>query len=133
MIQLPSIGDFATSSVVYTRDKVELFAEISGDINPVHLEERFAESTIFKKPIVHGIFVAGQISALIANKLPGPGSIYLYQDLNFLAPVYHGNEINCTIKVVEVKVEKNIVILNTICSNQDGLKVLEGKAVIKLV
>jgi 3-hydroxybutyryl-CoA dehydratase len=133
MIQLPCIGDFATSSVIYTREKVELFSKIIGDFNPVHLDNRFAESTIFKKPIVHGIFVAGQISALIANKLPGPGSIYLYQDLNFLSPVYHDNEISCTLRVVEVKSEKKIFILNTLCINQDGIKVIEGKAVIKMV
>jgi acyl dehydratase len=133
MIQLPCLGDFATSSVTYTREKVELFASISGDINPVHLDPRFAASSFYKKPIVHGILVGGQISALIANKLPGPGSIYLYQDFNFLSPVFHNDEITCVVKVVELKSEKNIVVLNTTCSNQIGIKVLDGKAVIKLI
>ncbi|WP_264522051.1 MaoC family dehydratase [Flavobacterium sp. N1994] len=128
-----NVGDKANSFFTYTTALVEQFSSISKDVNPIHLDKEFAAKTLFEKPIVHGIFVSGQISALIANELPGPGSIYLYQDLNFLAPVYHDDTINCIVEVVEKKEEKNILILKTICQNQNGKNVIEGKAVIKLV
>lgn len=133
MLKIPKTGDTASSKVVYTTEKVILFANLSGDVNPVHLDENFAEKSIFGKPIVHGIFVASQISALIANELPGPGSIYLFQDLNFLSPVYHNDTINCNLEVIGVKEGKNIITLNTICTNQHGVKVIDGKAIIKLI
>lgn len=72
-------------------EDVQIFATLNGDLNPVHLNLEYADKTFFQKPIVHEVFVAGQISALIANELPGTGSIYLNQELNFLAPVYHGD------------------------------------------
>ena len=127
------VGDTTSSEVHYTSNKVAIFADVSGDRNPVHLDQEFAQTTIFKKPIVHGIFVASQISALIADDLPGPGSIYLFQDLNFLAPVYHDDLITCRLVVTDVKEEKNIITLSTICFNQMGKNVIEGKAIIKLL
>lgn len=134
MAQLPKKGNSAKSTVTYIKKNVALFSKISGDVNPVHLDAMFAKNTIFKKPIVHGIYVASQISALIANELPGPGSIYLHQELNFLAPVFHSDIIECVITVIEVKPEKNIVILQTTCTNNvTKVKVIDGKAVIKLL
>lgn len=127
------IGDSTSSVVTYTSEKVKIFSEISGDINPIHLDNNFAKDTIFGKPIVHGMFVASQISALIANELPGPGSIYLFQDLNFILPVYHNDIVTCTIKITEIKELKKIITINTICNNQIGEKVIEGKAIIKLI
>ena len=127
------IGDSTSSVVTYTSEKVKIFSEISGDINPIHLDNNFAKDTIFGKPIVHGMFVASQISALIANELPGPGSIYLFQDLNFISPVYHNDIVTCTIKVTDIKELKKIITINTICNNQIGEKVIEGKAIIKLI
>ena len=128
-----AVGDKASSSKTYTMADVKMFAELSGDINPVHLDAEFAKTTLFKKPIVHGIFVAGQISALIANELPGPGSIYLHQELNFLVPVYHDDTIECVVEVSGLKPEKNIIFLDTYALNQDNVKVIGGKAIIKLV
>jgi acyl dehydratase len=131
-IKAYKIGDFSTNEVTYTTEMVELFANMVGDNNPIHLNKSFAEKTIFKKPIVHGILVAGQISKLIASDLPGPGSIYLYQDLKFVSPVYHFDTITCKSEVKEIKQEKGIIILNSLLSNQNGKVVIEGVSVIKI-
>lgn len=132
-INLPEIGKRAESKKVYSTLSVKSFAELSGDFNPVHLDDKYASSTLFQKPIVHGIFIASQISELIANKLPGAGSIYLNQTLSFKNPVYHGDEITCIIEVISRKEEKNIVELSTICINNSGKVIIEGIAIIKMV
>lgn len=133
MNALPKVGDKATSSKIYTTADVVAFAEVSGDKNPVHLDADFAAASIFKMPIVHGMFVAAQISELAAGKLPGPGSVYLHQELNFKAPVYHNETIICEIEVLNIKEEKRIVELSTFCINEEGKKVIEGIAIIKLL
>lgn len=130
---LPEVGQKRSSSVIYLTEMVEKFAEISGDKNPVHLDFEFASKSIFKNKIVHGILVSSQISALIANELPGPGSIYLNQELKFVSPVYHGDEIICVVEVIEIIEAKSIVILSTICKQTDGKEVIIGKATIKKV
>lgn len=130
---LPQIGEKKTSKVKYSTDKVEIFAKLSGDENPLHLNEDFAKKTLFGERIVHGILVASQISALLANELPGPGSIYLNQELKFVNPVYHGEEITCTVEVIELKEDKNIIVLDTICKSNNDTVVIIGKAVIKKV
>ena len=128
-----AIGDSAEMSKVFTYDDVKNFAELSGDVNPVHLDQTFASSTIFKKPIVHGFLFSSMISALLANKLPGPGSIYIHQELNFKVPVYHGEKVTAIVEIEEIKPEKSIYILKTECLKNDNEIVLTGKAVIKLV
>jgi acyl dehydratase len=133
MIRLPEIGEKAESKKVYSTISVIAFAELSGDINPVHLDVDFASTTIFQKPIVHGIFVASQISELIANCLPGPGSIYINQTLSFKNPVYHEDEITCVVEVISIKEEKNIVELSTVCINKIGKIIIDGIAIIKIV
>lgn len=130
---LPEVGQKISSSVTYSTEMVEKFAELSGDKNPVHLDFEFASKSIFKNKIVHGILVSSQISALIANELPGPGSIYLNQELKFISPVYHGDEIICVVEVTDIIEAKNIVILSTICKQTDGKEVIIGKATIKKV
>lgn len=130
---LPEIGKRVESKKIYTTTSVKAFAELSGDFNPIHLDEKYASSTLFKKPIVHGIFIASQISELIANKLPGAGSIYLNQTLTFKNPVYHGDEITCIIEVISRNEEKNIVELSTTCINYIGEVIIEGIAIIKIV
>ncbi len=127
------IGDSVEMSKVFTYDDVKKFAELSGDINPVHLDQTFASTTIFKKPIVHGFLFSSMISALLANKLPGPGSIYIHQELNFKGPVFHGEKVTAIVEIEEIKPEKSIYILKTQCLKNDGEIVLTGKAVIKLV
>jgi 3-hydroxybutyryl-CoA dehydratase len=130
---LPKIGEKRTSVVTYSTEKVETFAKLSGDENPIHLNEDFAKESLFGGRIVHGILVASQISALIANELPGPGSVYLNQELKFVNPVYHGDEITCIVEVIELKEDKNIIFLQTLCKNKNNMEVIIGKAIIKKV
>ena len=113
-----------------TEADVILYSGITLDINPAHLDEEYAKSTMFKHRIAHGMLTAGLISAVIGTKLPGEGSIYMGQDMKFVAPVYFGDTIEATVEVVEVVSDRNIVFLETICKNQDGKEVLKGQAKI---
>lgn len=131
--QLPEIGMFATTTQQFNEGDVKAFAQLSGDFNPVHLDVDFAAKTLFKRPIVHGILVASQFSKLLAQELPGPGSIYVSQSLQFVRPVYWGDTIVTRVEVIGVKMEKRIVIMRTTCAKGDGELVLDGEAVIKLV
>lgn len=126
------IGQTATSIKVYTKDDVMSFAHLTGDQNPIHLNQEFAEKTIFKNPIVHGILVLGQISELLANQLPGPGTIYLEQNTLFLRPVYHNSKILCTVTIEEINQEKKRVRLKTVCTNENDEIVIDGHAVVKV-
>ena len=111
-----------------TEKDVRQFSLTSGDTNPIHLDDEYAKKSRFGKRIAHGILVASHISALIANKLPGEGSIYLSQSLKFLYPVYLNDEIKTVVKVIEVQDKKYT--LDCKCYNQDELIVLEGIAKI---
>lgn len=107
-----------------------LFAGISGDFNPAHLNEQEAKNTIFKERIAHGILTAGLISAVLGTRLPGPGTIYLDQYLSFRKPVYFGDTITARVTVLEKNIEKNIIICETNCYNQREEIVLIGKATV---
>ena len=111
---------------------VEDFARISTDLNPVHLDEKFAAETMFGKRIVHGILVSGLISAVLGKELPGEGTIYLGQELSFLAPVYLDEEIRAEVEVTELREDKKIVKLSTNCFKADGTQVIRGNATVKL-
>jgi 3-hydroxybutyryl-CoA dehydratase len=126
------IGQTATSTRKYTSENVSLFANLTGDRNPIHLNEEFAKQTIFKNPIVHGILVVGQISELLANHLPGPGTIYLEQKTRFMKPVFHDSKITCEVSIEDIEFEKCKVKLKTICKNQNNEIVIEGYAIVKV-
>ncbi|MGL6166854.1 MAG: MaoC family dehydratase [Fusobacteriaceae bacterium] len=113
-----------------TAKDVEMFAEISLDKNPVHIDEEYASKSIFKTRIAHGILTSGLISAVLGTKLPGEGSIYLSQELKFMAPVFLGDTITATVEVAELITEKKRVVMTTTCTNQDGKNVIVGKAVL---
>lgn len=113
---------------VSERDLI-LFAEVSGDVNPVHLDEDFAAATPFKGRIAHGMFSGALISAAIACELPGPGSIYIGQELSFMRPVKLGDEITVELEVLE-KLPKNRVKIATRVFNQDGKQVVDGVATV---
>ena len=125
-------GDCASLSKTFSEKDVLTFAEISGDRNPVHIDAAFASSTRFERQLVHGMLTAGLISAVLGMQLPGPGSIYLKQELNFRAPVYFGDTITATVTVTKVSEDKPIITLETICTNQDGETVIDGEAVLML-
>lgn len=123
------IGDSAEFSKTFSEADIYLYAGISGDFNPAHINEAFARKTYFKTRIAHGMLSAGLISAVIGTQLPGPGSIYMQQTLSFLAPVYMGDTITAHVEVME-KIDKKKVRLKTTCLNQDTIIVLEGEALV---
>lgn len=122
------VGDTAELSKTISETDVYLYAGISGDFNPAHINEVYAEKTFFKTRIVHGMLPAGFISAILGTELPGPGTIYIKQELEFLAPVHIGDTITARAEVVEVIAEKNRIRLKTTCFNQEGTIVLDGEA-----
>ncbi|HPC86696.1 MAG TPA: MaoC family dehydratase [Smithellaceae bacterium] len=124
------VGDAAEFSKTVTETDIYLYAGITGDFNPAHVNEAYAKNTFFKTRIAHGMLTAGFISAIIANQLPGPGTIYLKQELSFLSPVRIGDTITARVEVLELLTEKNRVRLKTTCSNQDGVTVLAGEGLV---
>ncbi len=124
------VGDSACMAKTISEADVYLFAGITGDHNPAHINEHASQQTPFKGRIAHGILSAGLISAVLAMKIPGPGTIYLGQELKFTKPVRFGDTITATCTVIEIVTEKNIVKLETICTNQDGDVVIKGMATV---
>ena len=127
-----TVGQTAEYSKRITDADVMMFAEVTGDFNPVHTDEEAAAKTRFGGRIAHGMLSAGLISAAIASKLPGPGSIYLGQTLKFTAPVRLGDTVTTTLEVIEL-LSKNRVRLSTTCRNQKGETVVEGEATVMVV
>ena len=123
------VGMTATFSKTITEADIVLFAGASGDNNAVHINEEFAQTTPFKGRIAHGMLTASVISAAIAGRLPGPGTIYLGQNLRFKAPVRPGDTVHAKVTVKEVMLEKRRVILDTVCTVQDKV-VIEGDALV---
>ena len=122
------VGEKASFSMQVTEDKVVAFAELSGDTNPVHLDEEFASGTFFKGRIAHGALVASSISAVLGTKLPGTGAIYLSQEVAFRAPVYFGDTVTATAEVTAWDAEKGRIDLETTVTNQDEVEVIVGSA-----
>ena len=122
------VGQKASFTKTVTEADVYNYAGVSGDFNPAHMNEEYAKNIAFKTRIAHGMLSAGFISAVLGTKLPGPGTIYLNQDLRFTKPVHFGDTITATITVEELIKEKNRAILKTVCTNQDGDVVVEGTA-----
>ena len=125
-----SIGDSAEITKTIEQSDVDAFAQVTGDHNPVHVDEEFAKTTRFGRRIAHGMLTASLISAVLANKLPGEGSVYLGQTLQFVAPVFPGDEITARVTVIEIREDKPIVKLETICVNQRGETVIRGEATV---
>lgn len=123
------LGDVAEFAKTVSESDIYLYAGVTGDFNPAHINETYAGKTFFKTRIAQGMLTAGFISAILGTQLPGPGTIYLRQELNFLAPVRIGDTITARVEVIEIISEKNRVRLKTTCTNQDGTQVLDGEAV----
>jgi 3-hydroxybutyryl-CoA dehydratase len=124
------VGDTAQIVRRVDHGDVASFVDAVGDYNPVHADREYAATTMFKEPIAPGIWTAGLISGVIGTRLPGPGAIYLAQELKFLKPVLFGDVITARVEVVEVLRERNRVRLKTVCSNQRGEEVLTGEALV---
>jgi acyl dehydratase len=125
-----AVGDKASLTKRFVESDVLGFAAVSGDRNPAHMDESYAQTTIFKTRIVHGMLVGSLFSALLGTELPGLGSIYTNQTLKFTKPVYLNDEITATVTVRELILEKNRVILDTTAVNQKGEVVIVGEATI---
>ncbi|MBR5970756.1 MAG: MaoC family dehydratase [Lachnospiraceae bacterium] len=129
-IQEMKVGDSASFAKTVTETDIYLFAAISGDFNPAHVNEVEAQKTIFGKRIAHGLLSAGFISAALGTQLPGSGTIYLGQNLKFVHPVAIGDTVTATVTVSELNVEKNRATLETVCTNQNGDVLITGTATV---
>ncbi|MCF2906439.1 MaoC family dehydratase [Octadecabacter sp. CECT 8868] len=123
------IGMSRSLRKIITDRDIELFAEVSTDRNPVHLDDAYAQDTIFEGRIAHGMLTAGLISAVIGEQLPGHGTVYLGQSLKFLAPVRPGDMVEAVVTVADMDIAKRRVTMETYCEI-DGKKVLKGEAVV---
>ena len=124
-------GDHAELTRTLDQSDIAAFIHAVGDYNPLHSDSAYAATTKFKAPIAPGIFTAGMISAVIGTKLPGPGAVYLSQDLKFLKPVRAGDTITARVEIVELVRERNRIRLKTVCTNQRGEEVLVGEAWVR--
>jgi 3-hydroxybutyryl-CoA dehydratase len=124
------VGDHAEISKTITDEDVHLFANLTGDHNPVHLDDQYANGTRFKRRVAHGMLTASLISSVLANKLPGEGTVYLSQSLKFVAPVYLDDRVTARVTVTQIREDKPIATLETICLNQRGELLIKGEAVV---
>lgn len=124
-----AVGQSASMAKTVTEADIILFSGVSTDVNPVHLNEEWAKTTMFKGRIAHGMLSAGFISAVLANKLPGPGTVYLGQNLKFKAPVRPGDTVKTVVTVKELVVEKKRAVLTTNCFVGETI-VIEGEATV---
>lgn len=125
-----NIGDTASITKQVTQKDVIVFAVMSGDVNPAHVDAEYAQSSMFKKEIAHGIWTGGLVSAVLGTKLPGPGAIYMNQSFKFLKPVYIGDTITASVTVIQKDAEKKRVTLECNVTNQENAKVLTGEAMV---
>jgi 3-hydroxybutyryl-CoA dehydratase len=124
------MGQIASMSKTVTEADIQMLADVTLDRNPVHLDDAFAKRTRFGGRIAHGVLAIGLISAVLGTQLPGLGTIYLSQQVKFLAPVRPGDTIKAVVEVVALRPEKRIVTLKTNCYNQDNQAILTGEAVV---
>jgi len=124
------VGESSSLTKSFSEADVLQFAQVTGDLNPAHINEEYAQTTIFKTRIVHGMLVGALFSAILGTKLPGLGSIYTYQSLKFVKPVYFDELIRATVTVKELIYEKNRVILDCVAKNERDEVVIVGEATI---
>ncbi|PDW04425.1 enoyl-CoA hydratase [Candidatus Viridilinea mediisalina] len=130
MINKLTIGQSASMRKTITEADVVLYAAISGDQNPVHIDELAAQESRFGRRIAHGMLAAGLISAVLGMRLPGPGTVYLKQTLSFRKPIYINDTVTTTVEVIHMREDKPIVTLATQVVNQDGEVVVEGESLV---
>ncbi len=124
------IGDTASISKTITDADIQAFADVTGDHNPIHLDDEFAGKTRFGGRIAHGMLSASLISAVLGNELPGAGSVYLSQTLKFVKPVFPGDTVTARVTVTGVRDDRPILTLETVCVNQHNEPVLKGEATV---
>jgi 3-hydroxybutyryl-CoA dehydratase len=126
-----TVGQKASFGKTITEADIVLFAAVTGDTNPMHLNAEYAKDTIFKERIAHGMLAAGLITKVLGTQLPGPGTIYLSQTLKFRAPVRIGETVTATVEVMELHPDKHRATLSTICTVA-GKSVLDGEAIVSV-
>ena len=124
------IGDSASFTKTVTETDIILYAGLTGDFNPAHIDYEHAKGSMFGQRIAHGMLSAGFISNVLGTQLPGPGTIYLGQELRFVKPVYVGDTVTATVTATQKIPEKNRLILDTVVTNQRGEKVITGTATV---
>ncbi|MFP4478608.1 MAG: MaoC family dehydratase [Candidatus Izemoplasmatales bacterium] len=129
-IQQLNVGDSASTKKAFNEKDVLMFAEVSSDFNPVHVDKDYPKETMFKKQIVHGMLVGSLFSAIFGVQMPGLGTIYIKQSLKFTKPVYFGDEIEATVTVKELMIERNRVVFDCVAKNQNGDLVIVGEATL---
>ncbi len=128
--QPPSVGSRATWTRTLTADDVEAFARLSGDRNPLHFDAEFASRTRAGRLVVQGGLTTGLFNALVAMKLPGPGSVFLHQEWDYPAPVFIGDTVTAEAEVVEARADKPITRLRCVARRSDGTEVLRGTCLV---
>jgi acyl dehydratase len=124
------VGDTAEFSKTITDEDVNAFADLTGDYNPVHLDDTYASGTRFGRRIAHGMLTASLISSVLANRLPGEGTVYLSQSLKFVAPVFLNDTVTARVTVTGIREDKPVATLETLCVNQRGEPLVKGEAVV---
>ena len=126
----PAVGTRATWTRTFSEDDVEAFAAISGDRNPLHFDADFAARTRLERLVVHGGLTTGLFNALVAERLPGPGSVFLHQEWDYPAPVYIGDTVTAEAEVIEARADKPITRLRCVARRDDGTEVLRGECLV---
>jgi acyl dehydratase len=126
----PAVGARATWTRTFSADDVEAFATISGDRNPLHFDADFAARTRVERLVVQGGLTTGLFNALVAERLPGPGSVFLHQEWDYPAPVYIGDTVTAEAEVIEARADKPITRLRCVARRQDGTEVLRGECLV---
>lgn len=132
-IEQLSVGDKAVSKRTVTKELIKKMADISDDFNPIHLDESYAAKTQFKKCIAHGLFCIGLISKIIGMELPGEGSVFVNEKLNYRNPVFVGDEITASIEILSIEKKKSLVEVGICCINQNKQIVMDGTSLLKLI
>lgn len=127
------IGDKFSTSKKITDEVVRAFAELSGDYNPIHLDEEFAKTTRFGKRIAHGMISGALISAVLGNEFRERKIVYLSQAIKFIAPVFIDDTVTATATIINIREDKPIITVETVCTNQNGEKVVTGEGKIMLL
>ncbi len=126
----PQKGERAELTHTFSQHDVEAFAALTGDRNPLHFDDEFVRATRFGRRIIHGGLTTGLFNALVAQQLPGPGSVFLHQEWDYPAPVFVGDTITAQVEVLEARADKPITRLRCVARRTDGTEVLRGESVV---